>query len=338
MGMSFYSTEENIFSYFQGYDYEIGEAKLEVISNFLTHILEVIANHNEELYEYILNWYASILQKPDFKCGTALVIVGEQGTGKNVFTDILCKLLTRYANSNITNIDSIIGKFNTSIENTKLIVCNEMASIDTNKYLNSDVMKAVITEPTTEVNAKCCQVRKIQNVANLIIVSNNMNPIRIEQDDRRYVVMKVSSEYKNEKEYFTQLLNLPANFYQNLFSFFMTRDISTFDPRKIPQTQAKEEMKQATRSQIEVFIQHRRKFFVDGYPCQQSYNDFVVFCHNNHFSVVSLTTYGTQIKRFCERKRRGLPGREFYYKLLSESLTYFPEEEEETDNDEAFML
>ena len=46
--------------------------------------------------------------------------------------------MRRYANPNLTNIDQIIGKFNTTLENMKLIICNELTSAETNKYLNCD--------------------------------------------------------------------------------------------------------------------------------------------------------------------------------------------------------
>ena len=55
-GMRFYDERENIFSYFTGYDYkEVDGVNENVIAGFLNHVKEVIANGNEEIYEYILN-------------------------------------------------------------------------------------------------------------------------------------------------------------------------------------------------------------------------------------------------------------------------------------------
>ena len=129
--LKFFSEDPQVFSYFRGYDFkELDEVKKEVIEPFLQHIKEVIANNNEEVYKYILVWIASILQKPNFKAGTALVILGNQGTGKNVFTNVICKLMARYANENVTSIESVVGKFNAVLENKKLLVLNELQSID----------------------------------------------------------------------------------------------------------------------------------------------------------------------------------------------------------------
>ena len=140
--LKFFSEDPQVFSYFRGYDFkQLDEVKKEVIEPFLQHIKEVIANNNEEVYKYILVWIASILQKPNFKAGTALVILGNQGTGKNVFTNVICKLMARYANENVTSIESVVGKFNAVLENKKLLVLNELQSIDANKYLNSDALQ-----------------------------------------------------------------------------------------------------------------------------------------------------------------------------------------------------
>ena len=129
--LKFYSEDPQVFSYFRGYDYnQLDQVKTEIIEPFLNHIREVIANNNEEVYKYSLVWIASILQSPNFKAGTALVILGNQGSGKNVFTNVICKLMARYANENITSIESIVGKFNAVLENKKLLVLNELQSIN----------------------------------------------------------------------------------------------------------------------------------------------------------------------------------------------------------------
>lgn len=62
--------------------------------------------------------------------------------------------MARYANENITTIDSVIGKFNAVLENKKLLILNELQSIDSNKYLNSDALKSVITDKSININQK----------------------------------------------------------------------------------------------------------------------------------------------------------------------------------------
>ena len=255
-GLSFYSEDEDVFSYFRGYDYkQLDEVKEDIIKPFLDHIHDVIANGNDEIYKYILVWIASILQKPNFKTGTALVILGNQGTGKNVFTNVICKLMARYANENITSIESVVGKFNAVLENKKLLVLNELQSIDANKYLNSDALKSVITDYKININQKNEPERLAENVANFMMVSNNNIPIKIETTDRRYMVTKTSDDKRGDFEYFDNLCDsFTPEFYENLFTFFMMLDVSNYNLRKIPTTESKETIKEAFMSSYELFV------------------------------------------------------------------------------------
>ena len=298
-GLKFYSEDEQVFSYFRGYDYKkLDKVKDEVIKPFLDHVHDVIANNNEEVYKYIILWIASILQQPSFKTETALVILGKQGTGKNVFTNVICKLMSRYANDNVTSIESVVGKFNAVLENKKLIILNELQSIDSNKYLNSDALKSIITDKKININQKNEPERLTDNVANFIMVSNNSNPIKIENGDRRYVVTKTSDKHKGDFDYFDSLCeSFTSEFYENLFTFFMMIDLKNTNLRKIPTTESKENIKEASMSSYELFI---REYYeeindISGPDLFNKYNDFV---EKNKFKPCSSRTFTSNIKEF----------------------------------------
>ena len=67
--------------------------------------------------------------------------------------------------------------FNAVLENKKLIILNELQSIDSNKYLNSDALKSIITDKKININQKNEPERLTDNVANFIMVSNNSNDL-----------------------------------------------------------------------------------------------------------------------------------------------------------------
>lgn len=86
-GMRFFDERDDIYSYFRGYEYEVlNEVDESVIEGYLKHVHDVICNEDEELYEYVLNWFAYIVQNPCGKTGTVLLLIGKQGTGKNVLS------------------------------------------------------------------------------------------------------------------------------------------------------------------------------------------------------------------------------------------------------------
>ena len=297
--LKFFSEDPQVFSYFRGYDFkELEEVKKDVIEPFLQHIKDVIANGNEEVYRYILVWIASILQKPNFKTGTALVILGNQGTGKNVFTNVICKLMARYANENVTSIESVVGKFNAVLENKKLLVLNELQSIDANKYLNSDALKSVITDAKININQKNEPKRLTENVSNFIMVSNNNIPIKIETTDRRYMVTKTSDKHRGDFEYFDKLCEgFNQDFYENLFTFFMMLDTKKYNLRKIPTTESKQNIVEASMSSYELFVRECWEE-IDDVSGPELFNMYNAFVERNKFASCSSRTFITNIKPY----------------------------------------
>ena len=332
--LKFYSEDKDVFNFFRGYDYkQLEEVKEEIIKPFLNHIYEVIANENQEVYKYILVWIASILQQPNFKTEVALVILGNQGTGKNIFTNVICKLMARYANENITSIESIVGRFNAVLENKKLLVLNELQSIESNKYLNSDALKSVISDRRININQKNEPERLCENVANFIMVSNNLFPIKIEGTDRRYCVSKTSDKYRGNFEYFDNLCNsFTDEFYENLFTFFMMMDVSKTNLRKIPNTEMKEDIKEASMSSYELFRRENYDTIKDT-TGPDLFNMYQEFVRINNFNYCSSRTFISNIKQFTGKaEQKWINGKNCkVYNLLPEVYDKFKKYHEQLE-------
>ena len=335
-GLRFYDTRENMFSYFTGYDYDVLDAVDEsLIEPFLKHIKEVISNNDEAVYEYFINWISMIIQQPDGKTETAIVITGDQGTGKNVFTNVICDLMKRYSNRNLNNIDHLVGKFNTALENMKLIICNELSSADTNKYLNSDSLKSVITEREVTINPKGLAPRDVQNVVNLIMVSNNFAPVNIEGGDRRYVVTATSNAHKGDYDYFDSLCrSMDEAFYNNLLTFFMKRDLSKFNPRKIPMTEVKKAVQEISRSAYESFIQANLKQFVEGIGRKEAYETYKRWANESGFKQANISTFKSKIMAFTDDTKISREGKQIHvYRLKADMKSRFDEDDADDVSD-----
>jgi hypothetical protein len=255
--VKFLSDDPRDFSIFRGYPHTPPEEiDFDIINPFLRHVEEVIADGDGKLYDYILNWISFIVQNPGKKNTTALVIVGDKGTGKGDFFAIpISKLFGGYALQNITSIETITGRFNGSVEGKVLGVCNEMQSVENAKYMNSDSLKSIITEYQLMYENKFVNQRQGENVINLMFLSNHALPIKIENADRRYVCTTVSNKYRQNFHYFGKLasvLDFP-DFISNLYAFFLYRDIRKYQPRLIPVTETKTEMINASKESWELF-------------------------------------------------------------------------------------
>ena len=315
-GLAFYDDTNDVFNYFTGYKWrQFDEVNIDIIKPYLDHIKEVIASDREEIYEYILNWFSYIVQNPAKKTAVALIITGSEGTGKGTFTDVLSNVLGPYANSNLTDISLITGKFNSSLEDKKLIVCNEMSDSDSSsKYFNSDSLKSVITDTRATINAKNMKARERENVVNLIIVSNHCDPVKITNKDRRYLVLETSEKYINDLDHFAALQECFTNeFYEHLYNFFRLRNINNYNPRSIPVTEEKKELIENSKGCYELFYERYAALFAKGWQCGEAYDRYKLFAESNGFKLASVTTFGKEIKKFVIRKQLKVDGQPVWH-------------------------
>lgn len=306
--VAFYSEHESIFSYFQGYKYEPVQNDA-LIEKFLHHIKHVWCKDNLELFTYVQSWFATIIQHPLGRCKTALVVKGAQGTGKNIVTDCWCELLSGYSNPSVTKIDHIIGKFNTAVENKKLLVANEMTSADFRTKTDiEDSLKALITENTINIEDKGIKVREgVQNVSNLIILSNNFNPVRVENDDRRYCILTPSEEFKGNEDYFDELcdtMKTPQDQYKKDFMQALMYYYMNYGPivrlRKIPETIEKVIAQQSNKSSIECFVEeYCVQLSADGLSPKDCYSLYVSYSQANGFRSFSSKSLKAELSRYC---------------------------------------
>lgn len=289
-GLTFISDDKRYFSLYKGLKYDISlydsdrynkvservkKDPLALIQPFLDFVHDVIADPDIVLapdeikpdeikpddahsisYEYILNWISYIVQNPGKKTGIALILKGPQGAGKNMFTNVISRILIGYSEPNIAKLESIAGKFNAAVEGKMLLVLNEMQNSGDDRPANFDTLKSIVTDYVFMLNQKCQVERPAQNVSNLIFVTNNQYPVRLEMGDRRYAVFTCNGRYRNNSEFFNNLASsFTDEFYEALTSFFMNRDISNFNVTgTIPNTVAREELIRASMTTTQQWV------------------------------------------------------------------------------------
>ena len=94
-------------------------------------------------------------------------------------------------------------------------------------------------------------------------------------------------------------------------TFFMKRDISKFNPRKIPMTEAKQDIIEASRSALDVWICDHYDELVKGLPCDEALV--------SKPSEMRERTFQLQLKDKCDRKKIQNSGvRKWHYVLKNE--------------------
>ena len=333
-GVKFNSSDENVLSLFHGFAHNILEhVDMNKIQMFLELIKEVICNNNELVYQYVLNWIAFVVQNPGVKTGIAIVLKGLQGIGKNRFTDTICEMMKGYSAKNITDINELTGQFNSIVEGKMMIVLNELKNCGDDRLANFNALKSIITDIMIRINEKNQPRRDAENVANFIFCTNNSFPVKIDSGDRRYLVLDCNGKHKGDFKYFEQLVdNQDDVFYDNLLTFFIKRDISTFQVREIPMTEAKQDLIDASKSPIDQWICDNYNKLCDGIPCADALLSKPAEMRDRAFQL--------QLKDKCERKRRREDAKLVWYYVLKDECkgiyqqTELNDDEDINENDE----
>lgn len=298
---AFYSKKADVFSYYynpfrinKDFDIEVDETKtdrttMNNIELFWDHVKNVIAAGDETSYNYIKNWIIRPLQMPNRKNKSALIFAGiDQGTGKSWTAEIIARLHGRFGEENIGNMKDICGDFNAKLLNKTLVVANEVKNVDNSVWYNGDALKSLITDDKVGIEKKGIDSMTCDNNINFIFVSNNERPINIDDKDRRYAVFEPKPVHdKDDFDYWTDkfyFLKDDQQFLEDLYNWCLKQDISKFNPRNIPMTEAKLELIAQNRPRHEEFIIENIERFRDGFEKQECFDLYLYWCKKMNYS------------------------------------------------------
>lgn len=142
---------------------------------------------SEDVYQWALRWLALPLQKPGTKLATAIMFHGEvQGAGKSLFfSDIHRMLYGKY--SATLNQHQLESQYSDWKSNNLYSVFEEIFS-SSGKYQNMGLVKGQITNKTQRIEKKFVSGWEEANYSNAVFLSNEMQPLPIEPNDRRFLI------------------------------------------------------------------------------------------------------------------------------------------------------
>ena len=172
------------------------------IQKILNHIKEVVADNNEDVYLYFLQWFKQILQGK--RTNVMIMLKGKQGCGKNILINMLAQGIIgkEYSIASSNPDKQFFGQFNSGLQNRVLAIVNEGQNGMRDCI---DRIKDFITEDTISIERKGKDPITLQNTTNFIGDTNNFNILNISADDRRFVWLECSSKYVGNKDYFDEL-------------------------------------------------------------------------------------------------------------------------------------
>jgi hypothetical protein len=228
------------------------------IDPILEYVLTGLCKNNNDYFNWLIKWSAHIFQKPWEKPGTSPVIRSdEEGTGKSFyFRQILGTLMDKDDGTHLyfafSNPNMLTGDFSGHIENNLLLHSEEAFSAESRK--EDSIIKNIITEDFISINPKNLQARFIKSYHRVAFTGNPIHVIKVSVHGRRFFVLEASDKYREDTEFFGDLLKLMANDgAEALMYYFMHVDIKDFDPRVAPKTEYLLEQKVESFGPIEDF-------------------------------------------------------------------------------------
>jgi hypothetical protein len=147
--------------------------------------------------EQVIATMAMNVRKPEVKIRYALLLRGEQGTGKGTLLDSIWQPLIGNNYSKVSAQD-IASKFNAFMASSTLVVIDELY---TDKKKNADRLKTLITDEKISVEKKGEERIQVTNYSLIVATSNDKVPIYIEANqDRRWFVTTFMEHKKNQEE------------------------------------------------------------------------------------------------------------------------------------------
>lgn len=217
---------------------------LEALGNFLQHIFENVCGSNKKLNDWLIGYFAHLVQKPWEKPLVALVFKGGKGVGKNVAVETVGALLGPHFLL-ASNRRYLVGNFNSHLENCLLFALDE-AFWSGDKQAEG-VLKDLITGKTHVIEYKGKEHYTVDNRTRVAIIGNEEWLIPASNDERRFAVFEVGDARKQDTKFFTAMREgMEQGGYRLLLRYLLDHNLKEINVNEAPQTKALMDQKHST--------------------------------------------------------------------------------------------
>jgi hypothetical protein len=179
------------------------------IDKFLLFCQELFGDESE----YMLDWVAHQIQKPQEKLTIAPVLISEiRGVGKNLFFDIIKNMVGKW-NTTEADVTEAVDKFCEFATKHHLVLINE-ANVDVRDKRGVNMrrellerLKSKITENMQTVEPKYLGRFNTRSFVNYLVAGNTMDALPVEEGDRRFHVIQINA-VKRPRQYYDDLWSL----------------------------------------------------------------------------------------------------------------------------------
>lgn len=215
-------------------------------------LIHDLCDGEEIAVQFLLKWIAFPLQNIGAKMATCVLMHGHiHGSGKSLmFGTIMKKIYGEYHTT--VGQAQLDNQYNEWIENKLFGVFEEI--VDNKKKHNvMGMIKHLITGETLYVSKKFVSGWEMNNHLNTVFLSNNTQPLPIEEKDRRFLVLNPNKDLDGELHE-KVMQEIKTNGVKAFYTYLMGLDLSNFHEHvKPPMTRAKKTMIDYSRAGFDTF-------------------------------------------------------------------------------------
>lgn len=162
-------------------------------------------------------------------------------THNTVFADVFGRLFGRHYWA-VADAKYIVGNFNAHLRDCVILFGDEAFWAGDKKH--ESVLKALITGRTIVIESKGVDAETTSNNVHLIMASNSEWVVPASYDERRFLVLDVGKTRQGDKPYFDAIMReLEDGGFENLLYMLQNMDLSHFNHRDVPETDALQDQK-----------------------------------------------------------------------------------------------
>lgn len=212
--------------------------------------LYYLCGESENVTDWVLKWIAYPLQNVGAKMETALIFHGPEGTGKNLFWSCVRRIYGLYGV--IITQSQLESRFNGWASSKLFVIGNEVVPRQ-ELYASKGIIKNMITEPEWQIEEKHMPSRTEANHANFVFLSNVLQPVTPDPDDRRYMVIWTGDPL--DAGYYKKLgAEIDAGGIEAFYDYLVNLDLGDFNRHAKPlATEAKDRLIEISMDSSERF-------------------------------------------------------------------------------------
>ena len=231
---------------------------------------KALENRAKRIKDYVLNWYAWPLQHRGAKMTTAIVMHGAEGTGKNLVNEAVAAIHGKHGK--VVGQRELESQWNDWLSGCTFVIGDEVVSRQEMRH-HKGVLKALITSAHVNIATKFMNLRTERNCMNMVFLSNEVEPLKLDPSDRRYMV--IWTQARGAPELYARFVAWrDAGGVAALYDELLKRDLTGWEwHAPPPRTGAKEALIELGRLSPERFWREWRAHEIAGLPHRSCSSD-----------------------------------------------------------------